>query len=160
MQPNKRGRINIWTRYSLLLLLLLLCVCVFSFVQLFVTPWTVACQAPLSMEFPRQENWSGLPFSTLGDLLNPETEPTSLVSPVLASFHVKSLQLCLTLCDPINCSPPGSSVHGILQQEYWSGLPFPSPGDLPHLGIEPTFLMFCTLAGEFFTTVLPGKPIN
>ena len=34
-------------------------------------------------------------------------------------------------------SPPGSSVHGILQQEYWSGLPFPSPGDLPGPGIEP-----------------------
>ena len=63
----------------------------------------------------QQENWSGLPFSTPGDLLNPETEPTSLVSPILASFRVKSLQLCLTLCDPINCSPPGSSVHGILQ---------------------------------------------
>ena len=56
----------------------------------------------------------------------------------------------LTLCDPVDCSPPGFSVHGILQarilewiailgfsrQEYWSGLPFPSPGDLPNLGIE------------------------
>ena len=36
----------------------------------------------------------------------------------------------LSLCDPMDCSPPGSSVHGILQQEYWSGLPYPSPGDL------------------------------
>ena len=35
-------------------------------------------------------------------------------------------QLCLTLCDPMDCSPPGSSVHGILQQEYWSGLPLPT----------------------------------
>ena len=34
-------------------------------------------------------------------------------------------------------SPPGSSVHGISRQEYWSGLPFPSPEDLPDLGIEP-----------------------
>ena len=33
-------------------------------------------------------------------------------------------------------SPPGSSVHGISQQEYWSGLPFPSPGDVPYLGTE------------------------
>ena len=37
----------------------------------------------------------------------------------------------------MDCSPPGSSVHGIFQQEYWSGLPFPSPGDLPDPGIEP-----------------------
>ena len=44
---------------------------------------------------------------------------------------------CLILCDSIDCSLPGSSVHGILQQEYWSGLPFPSPGDLPDPGIKP-----------------------
>ena len=37
----------------------------------------------------------------------------------------------------MDCSPPVSSVHGILQQEYWSGLPFPSPGDLPGPGTEP-----------------------
>ena len=46
-------------------------------------------------------------------------------------------QSCLTLCDPMNCSPPGFSVHGLSRQEYWSGLPFPSPGDLPDPGIEP-----------------------
>ena len=40
-------------------------------------------------------------------------------------------------CDPMDCcSLPGSSVYGILQQEYWSGLPFPSPGDLPDPGIK------------------------
>ena len=43
---------------------------------------------------------------------------------------------CLTLCDPMDCSPPGSFVHGILQAEYRSGLPFPSPGNLPDPGIE------------------------
>ena len=41
------------------------------------------------------------------------------------------------LCDPVDCSPPGSSVHGISRQEYWSGLPVPSPGDLPDPGIKP-----------------------
>ena len=41
-----------------------------------------------------------------------------------------------TLSNPIDCSPPGSSVHGIFQQEYWSELPFPSPGDLPYPGLE------------------------
>ena len=40
------------------------CVCVFSHVRLFVIPWTIACQAFLSMEFSRQEYWSGLPFPT------------------------------------------------------------------------------------------------
>ena len=43
----------------------------------------------------------------------------------------------LTLCDPMDCSLPGSSLHGILQEKYWSGLPFPSPGDLPDPGIKP-----------------------
>ena len=73
------------------------CVCVksLSHVQLFVTLWTVACQAPLSMGFS-----SG--------------------------------------------------------QEYWSRLSFPPPGDLPYLGIKPAYL---ALAGRFFTTEPPGKPI-
>ena len=46
-------------------------------VQLFATPWTVARQAPLSMEFPRQEYWSGLPFPSPGDLPDPGIEPAS-----------------------------------------------------------------------------------
>ena len=41
------------------------------------TPWTVTCQAPLSVGFPRHEYWSGLPFFSPGDLPGPETEPTS-----------------------------------------------------------------------------------
>ena len=45
----------------------------------------------------------------------------------VAAAAAKSLQLCLTLCDPIDGSPPGSPVPGILRQEHWSGLPFPSP---------------------------------
>ena len=56
----------------------------FSHVQLFATPWTVACQALLSMGFPRQEYWSGLPFLSPGDLPNPGVEPASLMSPALA----------------------------------------------------------------------------
>ena len=46
-------------------------------------------------------------------------------------------QSCPTLGNPMDCSPPGSSVHGILRQEYWNGLPFTSPGDLPDPGIKP-----------------------
>ena len=66
-----------------------------------------------------------------------------------ACIHARLLQLCLTLWDPMNHSPPGSSVHRILQQEYWSGQSFPSPGDLSDPGIKP---MSPTLAGRFFTT--------
>ena len=50
--------------------------------------------------------------------------------------YVLVAQLCLTLCDPMDCSPPGSSVRGISRQEYWSGLLLPSPGDLPDPGIK------------------------
>ena len=53
-------------------------------VQLFETPWTVVHQAPLSMEFPRPEYWSELPFPTPGDLLHPGIEPTFFKSPALA----------------------------------------------------------------------------
>ena len=52
----------------------------------------------------------------------------------------------------MDCSPPGSSAHGILQARYWSGLPCSPPGDLPDSGIEPTSLRFPALTGEFFTT--------
>ena len=49
--------------------------CVLSHVQLFATPWTVAHQVSLSVGFPRQEHWSGLPFPSPGDLLDPGMEP-------------------------------------------------------------------------------------
>ena len=42
----------------------------------------------------------------------------------------------LTLCDPVDCSPPGSFVHGISQQESWRGLPSPPPEDPPYPGIK------------------------
>ena len=155
-----------------------------SRVWLFVTQWTVAFQAPLSMKFFRQEYWSRLSFSPPGDLPDPEMETES------------------PLCDPIDGSPPGSPAPGILQartlewvaisfsnawkwkvkvkslsrvrllaipwtatyqappsmrpsrQEYWSGLPLPSLSScqLSQLRLE--------LAGRFFTTESPGKPIS
>ena len=51
--------------------------------QLFATPWTIAQQAPLLMEFSRQEYWSGLPFPAPGDLPHQGIEPLSLASPAL-----------------------------------------------------------------------------
>ena len=56
----------------------------------FATPWTVARQAFLSVEFPRQEYWSGLPFPSPGDLPNPGIKPTSLAS---LALQVNSLLL-------------------------------------------------------------------
>ena len=54
-------------------------------------------------------------------------------------------------CDPVDLSPPGSSFP---RQEYWSGLPFPLPGDLPHPGTEHAS---AALVGGFFTSEPPGK---
>ena len=59
----------------------------FSRVQLFATLQPVACQAPLSMGFSRQEYWSGLPCPSPGDLPDPEIEPVSPMSPVLAGGY-------------------------------------------------------------------------
>ena len=64
-------------------------------------------------------------------------------------LSAKLLQSCPTLCNPMDCSSPGSSVHG---QEHWSGLPCPPPGDLPDPGIEPAIPVSPVLAGGFFTT--------
>ena len=113
-----------------------------SCVWLFATPWTVTHQAPLSMEFSRQEYWSGLPFPSPGYLPNPGIEPGS---PALQANSVPSeslgkplkevawsinaytltrrvpvqpslvIQSCPTLCNSVDCSLPGSSVYGILQ---------------------------------------------
>ena len=57
----------------------------------------------------------------------------------IVHMTAKSLQSCLTLCDPIDSSLPGSSVHGIFRQEYWSGLPLPSPNILASLAVKGTF---------------------
>ena len=103
----------------------------FSWSQLFATPWTVTCQAPLSMEFSRQEYWSGLPFSIPGQSSWARDQNLSLQhwqadSLPLCHLRRKSqenkihfssvqfssvAQLCPTLCDPINRSTPGPPVH-------------------------------------------------
>ena len=72
--------------------------------------------------------------------------------PLKSAKH--SVTVVPTLCHPMNHSPPGSSVHGILQAEYWSGLPFPSPGDLSHPGIKPGSP---TLEAGSLPTEPPGK---
>ena len=73
--------------------------------------------------------------------------------------YVKSLQSCSTLCDPWTVFPLGFS-----RQEYWNGLPYPPPGDLPNPGIEPVSFMSPALAGRFFTTgatwEAPGRVLH
>ena len=61
-----------------------MCVLSHSVMSNSATPWIVAHRAPLGMEFPRQEYWSGLPFPSPGDLPDPGTEPPSFVSTALA----------------------------------------------------------------------------
>ena len=71
-----------------------------------------------------------------------------------------SLRSCVTLCSPVDCSPPGSSDHRFFRQDYWSRLPFPPPVDLPNSGIEPTSLASPALAGGFFTTCAIWKALK
>ena len=72
-----------------------------------------------------------------------------------------SLSHVQRFANPMNCSLPDSPLSVELsRQEYWRGLPFPPPGDLPNPGIEPVSLASPALEGGFFTTVPPAKPIH
>ena len=74
-------------------------------------------------------------------------------------FHlqkVKVAQSCLTLCDPWTIAYQAPPSMGFSRQEYWSGMPFPSPGDLSDPGIEPRSP---TLQADALTSEPPGKPI-
>ena len=154
--------------------------------RLFTTPQTAAYQAPPSMGFSRQEYWSGVPLPSQ-----------------MSAAAAKSLQSCPTLCDPIDGSPPGSPVPGILQartlewvaisfsnawkwkvkvkslshvrllatprtaayqappsmgfsrQEYWSGMPLPSPSQIVPKLLTGTFYVQISIlinspVGSFF----------
>ena len=68
-------------------------------------------------------------------------------------------QSCLTLVTPWTVAHQVPLSMGFPRQEYWSGLPFPSPGDLPHPGIKHESLVPSSLAAGFFTTKPRGKPI-
>ena len=147
-----------------------------------MTPWTVALHAPLSIRFPRQKYWSGLPFPSPGDLTDSGIKP---VSPALqADYHWATREIfpCSLFCKfdvwifisliseselvpkartIVGCvyiyiyMESESDSHSVMsnsatiwtaahqalsmefsRQEYWSGLPFPSPGDLPDPGIK------------------------
>ena len=120
----------------------------FSRVRIFATPWTVAYQAPPSIGFSRQEYWSGLLSPSPGDLPDPISEiklgsPTSQADALTSEqpgnhkMKVKSLSCVRLFATPWMVAYKAPQSMGFSRQEYWSGLPFPSPGDLPNPGIEP-----------------------
>ena len=67
------------------------------------------------------------------------------------------IQSCLTLCNPMDCSCQAPLCAGLFKQEYWNGLPFPPPRDLPDPGTETVSPESSSLAGGFLTTELPGN---
>ena len=83
----------------------------FSCVRLYVTPEMAAHQAPLSLVFSRQEHLSELPF---------------LLQCIKVKSESEVAQSCPTLSDPMDCSPPGSSIHGIFQARAleWGAIAF------------------------------------
>ena len=117
-----------------------------SCLLLFLIPWTVVRQAPLTMGFSRQEYWNGLPFPPPGDLPNPGMEPGSPTPPVSPALQADSLSTepsgkppygkgggggglvdksCLTLATPLTVAYQAPLSMSFYRQEYWSGLPFP-----------------------------------
>ena len=87
------------------------CTCLLSHVQLFVTLWAVAFQAPLSMGFSRQDHGVGC---------------HSLLQCMKVKSESEVAQWCPTLRDPMDCSLPGSSIHGIFQARVlvWGAIAF------------------------------------
>ena len=130
-------------------------------------PWTLAHQTPLSVKFSRQEYGSGLSFPSPMTIPDPGIKPLEPYSHALASrvFNtsttweaLKLLSVCLCsvaqscsiLCDSMDYSPPGSSVHGILQAKILSNLPLLLQGiDCPDPGVKPASPVPSALAVRF-----------
>ena len=112
------------------------------------------CSLPgsLSMEFSRQEYWSGLPFPSPEDLPDPEIKPWS---PALFSSVQFSRSVVSDFATPWTEAHQALQSMGFSRQEYWSGLPFPSLGDLPDPGTKPGSP---TLWAVSLPSEPPGKP--
>ena len=129
----------------------------------------IAHQAPLSMGFSRQEYWSELPFPPPGDLPDPGIEPASPTlqadssllthrgSPLINVAVVQLLRCVQLLVTPRTAARQAPLFMGFSRQEYWSEVPCPPPGDLPHPGIEPVSPLSPASAGRFFTTSITWK---
>ena len=116
-------------------------------------PMDAAHQAPLSMGFSRHEY-----------RINAKSQAfRNLMKSISSNENFLLFNECLFVSDslrPVDCSSPNSTVQEISQQEYWSELPFPTPGDLPDPIIKPGSLVSPALAGGFFTTCYLGSSLN
>ena len=81
-----------------------------------------------------------------------------LIIPIAHGSSCVCAPLCLTLCRPMGCSPPGSSVHGILQARILEWVAISSSGDLPEAGIEPVSLVSPALQVDSLPLAPPRKP--
>ena len=130
----KRPMYSTWQSIHIAKWIFLLLFCHSDVSNSFATPWTVACQAPLSTGFPKQEYSSGLPLPSLGDLPDPGIEPASLASPALAGrgFSQLSHQGSPKLAEPYIKSPFSTKIkqHKHLETVQGKGLWLPA---LPYL---------------------------
>ena len=120
------------------------------------------------MSFPRQEYWSGLPFTSPGDLPDPGIKPESLTSPALAGgffttepperpllSHFSHVQLCVTPWTAAYQAPPSM---GFSRQEYWSGSLLPSPEKALSLIQKPDLLSPLQKQTNETGIILPSVP--
>ena len=130
-----------------------------SRVRPLVTPWTAAFQAPPSMGFSRQEYWSGVPSPS--PILIP-------AAPILipAAAAAKSLQSCLSLCDPIDGSPLGSPIPGILQHTgvgchfLLQCMKVKSESEVAQSCSTPSDPMDCSLPGSSFHGIFQARVLE
>ena len=101
----------------------------------------------------------GPPFYTHPSVPNPSTQSHCHLRERVKTNACSVTLSCLTVT-PWTAAHQDPLSMGFLRQEYWNGLPFPPPGDLPNSGTEPTSLASPALAGGFLPTVTPGKPKN
>ena len=88
------------------------------------------------------------------DLGQEASSPSASVSSTVKEVKVLVVQSCLTLCEPVDCSPPGSSVHGILQARILEWVAMPSSRGSSHPGSESASFLSPALAGVFFTSAI------
>ena len=104
-----------------------------SHVSFFATLGTIACQAPLSMGFPRQEYWNGLPFLSPGDLPNPGIKPASFMFPALAGMFFTT---SATLENNTMKSQTYHPASTIINTNFWSALFITTCSHPPHYYFE------------------------